>query len=71
MIDIDKWADNLLQEIYYAPENHRVALIADHLWKAVRRGFTDGSDNGWIATQEADITAQSVKSNKLDINWTK
>ena len=46
-IDYDKWAENLLQEIYYAPEDQRVALISEHLQQAKRRGYTDGADNDW------------------------
>ncbi len=52
--EYDQWAEQLLQEIYYAPdEGHRVAIIKEHLLKAVRRGYTDGAENNWIAVQEA------------------
>lgn len=46
-IDWDKWASNLLEEIYYTPENLRVALVKEHLLKAELRG-----KNEWIETQE-------------------
>lgn len=40
--EYDQWAEALLQEIYYAPdEDHRVAIITEHLLKAVRRGHID------------------------------
>jgi hypothetical protein len=46
-IDYDKWAEDLLLEIYYAPDNLRCELIKEHLIKAAKRGYTDGADNDW------------------------
>lgn len=51
--DFNSWAEALLQEIYYAPdEEHRVAIIAEHLLKATKRGYLDGSEFGWVHAQE-------------------
>ena len=51
--EYDQWAENLLQEIYYAPEDHRVSIIKEHLLKAVKRGYLDGATNDWVNAQEA------------------
>lgn len=48
----DDWAEALLQEIYYCPEHQRVALIAEHLLKAHKRGYLDGAESGWIRSRE-------------------
>lgn len=50
--EYDVWAAYLLQEIYYTPEEHRMALVKEHLLKAVQRGYTDALDNGWWRAQE-------------------
>ena len=50
--EYDVWAEALLQEIYYAPEDHRVSLIREHLLKAVQRGHTDALENGWWKEQD-------------------
>jgi hypothetical protein len=57
--EYDQWAENLLQEIYYAPEEHRVSVIKEHLLKAVRRGYVDGALNDWVAVQEANPQEES------------
>jgi hypothetical protein len=51
--EYDQWAEQLLQEIYYAPEEHRVAVIKEHLLKAVQRGYVDGTETGWAAIQDS------------------
>lgn len=48
-----QWAEQLLQDIYYAPEEKRVEVVHEHLLKAVRRGYVDGAENSWIDAQEA------------------
>jgi hypothetical protein len=59
--EYEVWAEQLLQDIYYAPdEGHRVAVVKEHLLKAVRRGYVDGANNGWIAAQEASPQPKSV-----------
>ena len=54
-IKYNEWAENLLQEIYYAPEEQRVAVIHEHLLKAAKRGYTDGSNNAWWREQEKSM----------------
>lgn len=54
MIDYSEWAKRLLEEIYYAPEDHRESVIEDHLKKAAARGYTDGADNGWWHEMERE-----------------
>ncbi len=56
--EYDQWAENLLQEIYYTPEDLRVSLIKEHLLKAVRRGYTDALENGWWSHQDASLKQQ-------------
>lgn len=51
--EYEVWAEQLLQDIYYTPEHLRAALVTEHLLKAVKRGYLDGTDSGWIAVQEA------------------
>ena len=51
-IDYDKWAEALLEEIYYCPENQRATLVCDHLQKAFKRGYKDGLENGWAYEQD-------------------
>ena len=55
-IDYNSWAENLLQEIYYAPDDaHRAAVLKENLLKAAKRGYTDGLDNGWWHEQEKSM----------------
>ena len=56
--DFDAWAKNLLEELYYAPEEHRISLLSEHLKKASARGYTDGSNNAWCHEQEAHPPAE-------------
>lgn len=51
--DYDTWAKNLLEELYYAPEDQRVSLLEEHLKKAAKRGYVEGSDFGWAAIQDS------------------
>lgn len=57
-----QWSEYLLQEIYYTPEHLRAALIEEHLLKAVRRGYTDGAENGWWKEQEAAPQVPLIKT---------
>lgn len=50
--EYDKWAEVLLTEIYYTPEEHRAALVKEHLLKAVKRGYLDGAQNAWWKDRE-------------------
>lgn len=52
MIDYNEWAANLLEEIYYTPQDQRISLLKEHLEKAHRRGYTDGAENDWWKEQE-------------------
>jgi len=55
--DYDKWAEALLQEIYYAhDEDHRTAILKENLLKAARRGYADGVDNGWADIQDREYS---------------
>lgn len=47
MIDYNEWAANLLEEIYYTPQDQRISLLKEHLEKAHKRGYTDGAENDW------------------------
>jgi hypothetical protein len=57
----DMWAEALLQEIYYAPEDQRASVVKAALLQASKRGYAEGSDWGWRDAQENDML-----SNK---NW--
>ncbi len=60
--EYDQWAENLLQEIYYAPTDaHREAVIKEHLLKAVQRGYVDGLENGWAKEQDKEYKAYSTR----------
>lgn len=63
--EYDVWAENLIQEIYYAPEDQRVSVVKEHLLKAVRRGYVDGALNDWVNAQEA-APQQSLRGSYLD-----
>ena len=52
--EYDVWAEIMLQEIYFTPEEHRVDYIKEQLLKAVRRGYTEGLELGWANEQEAN-----------------
>lgn len=66
--EYDQWAEYLLQEIYYAPTpEHRVAVIKEHLLKAVQRGYTDGLDNGWAIEQDKDYKCCEACDTYCDI----
>ena len=49
----DQWAEALLQEIYYAPEEHRLSVVKEHLLKATQRGYRDAVVNDWWRHQDA------------------
>lgn len=54
--EYDLWAEALLQEIYYAPEDQRINVVKTHLLKAVQRGYRDGAENNeWWIFQDADL----------------
>ena len=53
-VNYSQWAHQLLEEIYYAPEEHRVSIIEEHLVKVHRRGARDGKDNGWKRDVDSD-----------------
>lgn len=69
MIDYNKWAINLLEEIYYAPEEQRASIIEEHLNKAHRRGYTDGSQNEWWKVQEREMTWEDKKDLYKKRHW--
>lgn len=51
--EYEEWARMLLEEIYYAAdEGHRTAILKEHLLKANRRGYIDGTLNSWWKEQE-------------------
>lgn len=50
--DYDQWAEALIQDIYYSPEDKRVDIVKHHLLKAVQRGYTEGIESGWWKEQE-------------------
>ena len=61
-VDFHRWAESLLQEIYYAPnDEQRESIIAEHLLKAVKRGYVDGTDFGWVHDQEANPQEQECE----------
>ena len=64
--EYDAWAAYLLQEIYYTPEEHRSALVKEHLIKAVRRGYTDALENGWWRAQEESFRPPTIGEAHLD-----
>lgn len=60
--EYDQWAESLLQEIYYAPDDyHRVAVIKEHLLKAVQRGYVDGTETGWAYEQDKSISQEEKR----------
>ena len=60
-----QWAEALLQEIYYTPEELRASLVETHLLKAVQRGYTDAVENDWWKKQESEkCTHNSDKQSK-------
>lgn len=50
--EYDRWAEALLIEIKAAPDSHKQSIVKEHLYKAVKRGFLDGLENGWWKEQE-------------------
>ncbi len=53
--EYDMWAESMLQEIYFTPEEHRVEYIKEQLLKAVQRGYTDAVETDWWKEQEKSL----------------
>lgn len=57
--EYDQWAEALIQEIYYAPEDQRVSIVKEHVLKAVKRGYLEGSNNAWGNAQDIQLQTET------------
>jgi hypothetical protein len=45
--------NNCFKKYITLQKRHRVAVIKEHLLKAVQRGYVDGTETGWAAIQDS------------------